>query len=73
MPIPIRVEPTCRYGHGLLTRIADKQIQHWALAGVNAQLGHGFMVTLHVCLRCGYAEIFDTDPVKSKADLEAGS
>lgn len=68
----LKVERTCRYGHGPLTEVDGV----WSFAGVevtdetlpdgSANLtqfpnGMGYTVTIHQCSVCGYVEATDSD------------
>jgi hypothetical protein len=71
-PVPdSKVIPTCRYQHGPLTRAIYEGVDTWGLVALGGQPNTAFSFELFVCLTCGYSEIFDTEPAKTKADLES--
>ena len=70
-PYPEQVEKVCRYGHGPLQVSPDTfcmetiyklPADESKVGGKLSKSGDVFVVGLAVCSRCGYTELFDTEP-----------
>jgi hypothetical protein len=75
--IAMVVEPTCRYGHGLLAKQPSTYLMR-KTAGIFAEMEGGtryivpsrtsFAVTLWRCPACAYLELFDPDEPNAEFD-----
>jgi hypothetical protein len=65
----IKIEPTCRYSHGPLTKLTypESPQGEWIYLAASGKIS--FSGSLYVCEACGYTEFFDSDVVRTRQEL----